>query len=306
MIFTENPQQQPLILIVDDKPENIQVLVSILREHYRIKAATDGILALHLAQSDEQPDLIILDVLMPQMDGFEVCKKLKRNPHTKDIPIMFITALESPSAEFEGLQLEAMDYITKPVNPSTLRMRVRNLVKLKQMHDTLVHLSNHDGLTGLANRRHFDAFIDSEWRRALRSGTAIGLAMFDIDHFKLFNDHYGHQAGDLCLQQVAKILSSVSLRAGDLAARYGGEEFSIIVPSSDIADLRTISETCRVGIEALAIPHELSPHKVVTISCGIHMLIPSASLSVAQLIRLADQNLYLAKKSGRNRVNESD
>jgi len=292
----------PLILIVDDESANLQILVEALRNDYRIKAATNGHDALKLANKNESPDLVILDVQMPEMDGFQVCRKLKENPRTQHIPVMFVTAMSSASAEFEGLQLEAMEYINKPVNPSTLRMRVRNLVRLKLMQDQLLHLSTHDALTELANRRRFDEFLGLEWRRAHRFERPIGLIMFDIDHFKKFNDHYGHPQGDSCLKQVAAVLASVTNRPDDLAARYGGEEFAVILSCTQMDDALNIAEQCREQIEALQIPHELSSFGIVTVSCGVEVMVPSNAHSALDFIRQADKKLYLAKNAGRNQV----
>jgi len=298
----QDSKQPPLVLIADDEPANIQVLVEILRHDYRIKVATNGRIALDLANREEQPDLIILDIQMPEMDGFEVCRKLKKNTATRPIPVMFITAMETSSAEFEGLQLEAMEFIHKPVNPLTLRMRVRNLVRLKLLQDKLLHQSNHDALTGIANRRYFDKFLGREWRRALRTGDLIGLIMFDIDYFKQFNDRYGHLAGDECLKQIGTVLDSIGNRPGDLAARYGGEEFAVILVATGVNDIAAIAEKHRAHIEALHIPHEASPMGTVTVSCGVGVLTPSDTCSTLELIGQADKNLYQAKASGRNKV----
>jgi len=292
----------PLILIADDEPANLQVLVEILCKHYRIKVATNGRIALDLANRKDQPALIILDIQMPEMDGFEVCRSLKKNSETRDIPVMFVTSMSNSSAEFEGLQLEAMEFINKPVNPSTLHMRARNLVRLKLMQDQLKHLSTHDTLTGIANRRHFDDSLKGEWRRAMRLGTSVGLIMLDIDHFKQFNDQYGHVAGDGCLQKVGQVLTSAAQRPGDLAARYGGEEFAIILDSSEMNSVIEIAEKCRAEIEAMQIPHELSPFGIVTVSIGVKVLLPSDACTRIDLVEQADQNLYQAKELGRNRV----
>ena len=295
-------QQQPLLLIADDEPGNIHIMVEALINDYRIKVATHGKMALDIANLKDQPDLIILDIMMPEMDGFEVCKALKKNPSTQNIPVMFVTANYNASAEFEALKIEAIEFICKPVNPSTLRMRVRNLVKLKQQHDQLMALSNHDFLTELSNRRYFDEFLGSEWRRALRDRKPLSLIMFDIDHFKPFNDHYGHIEGDQCLKQVAQAINSLMQRPGDLAARYGGEEFVAILASTDLAESTSIAKACREKIESLKIPHAASPFRIVTVSCGVYGTVPSDMASQSVLIEMADQKLYQAKAGGRNRV----
>lgn len=302
MSSTNNSDQQPLLLIADDEPVNIHLLVEALINDYRIKVATDGKMALKIANHEEQPDLIILDIMMPEMDGFEVCKALKDSPLTRNIPVMFVTANHNASAEFEALKLEAIEFIGKPVNPPTLRMRVRNLVRLKQLQDELLELSRHDGLTGLSNRRHFDEFLDWEWRRALRLGNWLSLIMFDIDLFKPFNDHYGHMQGDQCLQQIAQVIGTQMHRSGDLAARYGGEEFAGILSATGLDDAKAIAEVCRAKVEALQLPHASSPYGVVTVSSGVYAMVPSDMASQSTLLERADKNLYLAKAAGRNRV----
>ena len=294
--------RRPLLLIADDEPTNIHLMVEALINDYRIKVATHGKMALEIANLDDQPDLIILDIMMPEMDGFEVCKALKKNPATENIPVMFVTANHNASAEFEALKLEAIEFICKPVNPSTLRMRVRNLVKLKQLHDQLIALSIHDALTELSNRRHFDEFLAWEWRRALRESKPLSLIMFDVDLFKSFNDHYGHIEGDDCLKRVAQAIKSLMQRPGDLAARYGGEEFMAILASTDLAEAIAIAEACRTQIESLQIPHVASPFGIVTVSCGVCAIVPSDMGSQSMLVEMADRKLYLAKAAGRNRV----
>lgn len=293
---------RPLLLVADDEPSNIHVLVEALIADYRIKVATDGKMALQIACLDDQPDLIILDILMPEMDGFEVCKALKSNPATQHIPIMFVSIHNDASVEFEALKLEAIEFISKPVNPSTLRMRVRNLVRLKQLQDQLKELSHHDQLTGIANRRRFDEFLDREWRRALRVKKPVSLIMFDVDKFKAFNDCYGHIEGDQCLTQVASTISSFMHRPGDLAARFGGEEFVCVLASTALDESIAIAEACRERIQSMQIPHASSPFGIVTVSCGVAAVVPADMSSQSSLVELADKKLYLAKETGRNKV----
>lgn len=294
--------KRPLLLIADDEPSNIHVLVEALIGDYHIKVATNGKMALDIARLDEQPDLIILDIMMPEMDGFEVCKALKDNPATQYIPVMFVTAHNDASVELEALKLEAIEFVSKPVNPSTLRLRVRNLVKLKQLQDQLFELSIHDQLTGLANRRRFDEFLEWEWRRALRIKRPLGLIMFDVDLFKPFNDRYGHIAGDQCLKQIAHTIAAFMHRPGDLAARYGGEEFVCILAGTDLEEAVAIANACRTSIEALNIGHEMSPFARVTVSCGVCSQVPTGMDAQSVLVEMADKKLYLAKERGRNRV----
>ena len=300
---TKTPDDnRPLLLIADDEPANIHLMVEALINDYRIKVATHGKMALDIAKLDDQPDLIILDIMMPQMDGFEVCKILKNTPATRHIPVMFVTANHNASAEFEALKLEAIEFVCKPVNPSTLRMRVRNLVKLKQLQDSLMEISTHDFLTGLANRRHFDDFLGWEWRRALRESNPLSLIMFDVDLFKSYNDHYGHIEGDQCLKQVAHGIKSLMQRPGDLAARYGGEEFVAILAATDLPEAMAIAEACRSRIESLKIPHAMSPFGIVTVSSGVCSTVPCDMHAQSTLVDTTDKKLYFAKANGRNRV----
>lgn len=213
--------EPPKLLIVDDAPINIQLLNDVLKDDVRVFFATNGSDALKIA-STTIPDLILLDIMMPEMDGYEVCRKLKTDPLLRDIPVIFITAKSQQEDEATGLELGAVDYITKPFSPGIVRLRVRNHLELKRQRDLLGRLSFLDGLTGLPNRRGFDEFLSREWRRAVRNKSHISIVMIDIDKFKDYNDSYGHLAGDDCLKKVAAILENSLDRAADFVARYGG------------------------------------------------------------------------------------
>jgi len=290
------------ILIVDDMPANIEVLDNVLADDYEILFATTGADAVEIA-TDQLPDIILLDVVMPDMDGYEVCARLKANPQTRDIPIIFITAMNQEEEESRGLNAGGIDYITKPIRPSIVRARVRNHLELKQYRDYLKELSALDGLTGIANRRKFDECLDYEWRRARRNQTPISLLMVDIDFFKSYNDHYGHLAGDDCLKRLAQILKETARRPADLAARYGGEEFALLLPETDIAGALRVAERLQERIKSAHIPHEFSPvASHVTLSIGVAATVPSDSQLSQQLIESADSCLYAAKKGGRNRI----
>lgn len=294
--------QKPLLLIVDDEPANLHVLVESLSDNYVIMAATNGADAVSIAQDADKPDLILLDVMMPEMTGYEVCQVLKEDETTKDIPIIFVTAMELPEWEARGLEMGAVDYVTKPINIAVLRARVNTHIKLKQMQEQLVKLSNQDKLTGISNRRHFDQYFDVEWRRNMRNHTPLAIIMADIDYFKRFNDAYGHLAGDVCLVKVAGVLNSVLHRPGDLAARYGGEEFVGVLSNTDVAGAHQTAEVFRNGVERLSVPHVGSPTGYVTASCGVAAMVPDAAVLPSDLIALADKHLYAAKESGRNAV----
>ena len=290
------------ILIVDDTRFNIQIMTNILVNDYKIFYATSGKTALEIAMS-ERVDLILLDVIMPEMDGYEVCKKLKSDPHTQNIPIIFVSALKDVEDETKGLEMGAIDYIFKPVSPAILKMRVKNHLELKRYRDLLEQQSLCDGLTCIANRRHFDSVFEKEWRRAVRSGEALSLVFLDIDFFKRYNDYYGHLAGDDCLRQVGSVLKDSLKRAGDLVARYGGEEFIIVLPATSQADAIQVGEKVRANIESLKVAHKMSEvSDYVTVSVGVATILPEKEIDPATLLKKVDHALYQAKSKGRNRV----
>jgi len=291
------------ILIVDDASTNIEILNEVLGAEYDSLFAMDGATALQLAV-DLVPDLILLDVVMPGLDGHEVCRRLKADPRTKGIPVIFISGLSEESDEAKGLEIGAIDYITKPFSPPIVRARVRNHLQLKRYQDMLERLLVLDGLTGIANRRRFDEALEQEWLRARRQGTTLSLIIIDVDCFKLYNDNYGHAAGDECLKQVARVLAEGVRRPSDLAARYGGEEFVVIMPETDAAGAIVIAETLRRSVLALGMPHAFSnAADVVSVSVGGATVVPARYvLGPEELVKLADARLYEAKNAGRNRV----
>lgn len=297
---------KPQILIVDDEPINVKILVEALRKDYRIKAATRGNEALAIVTSDdlaERPDLVLLDVMMPKMDGYEVCRQMQENPQTRPIPVIFVTAKRDIEDEEKGLALGAVDYIYKPFAIPIVKARIRTHLNIKHQSDLLESLAMLDGLTHIANRRRFDEAICAEWRRARRESSSISLVMLDIDHFKLFNDHYGHGAGDLALRSVAETLTNAAKRPGDLVARYGGEEFVAILPNTDVEGARYVAERFRLAVEACGIEHAYSPTADhITVSIGFATMVGCAGDLSEVLIASADRMLYLAKASGRNRV----
>ena len=290
------------VLIVDDMAANIEVLDSVLGDECEILFATNGEDAIEIA-ADHLPDIILLDVVMPNMDGYEVCARLKANHKTRDIPIIFITAMNQEEEESKGLNAGGIDYITKPICPSVVKARVRNQLELKRYRDHLKELSSLDGLTGIANRRQFDEWLDYEWRRARRSQIPITLLMMDIDYFKAYNDHYGHLAGDDCLKRVAEILKETARRPADFPARYGGEEFVLLLAEADAAGAVRVAEGLQQRMKSANIPHDFSDvAPYVTLSIGVGAIVPSDSQSSHQLIESADKCLYTAKKNGRNRI----
>ncbi|CAK0771736.1 two-component system, chemotaxis family, response regulator WspR [Gammaproteobacteria bacterium] len=300
-LTTDAPR--PLILLVDDTLTNVFGLVKALKDTYRLRTATSGADALQLANAPEKPDLILLDVMMPDLDGYEVCRRLKGNPTTQDIPIIFVTAKSEVSDQEYGFNLGAVDYITKPFELPVVRARVRNHLNLKQKTELLERLAMLDGLTGIPNRRRFDEVLEIEWRRALRNSFPLSLLMMDVDHFKLYNDHYGHGAGDECLRRVAYALKNALLRPADFVARYGGEEFIVVLPECDQEGTRKVAEKIRTMIWDLSIAHAHSETADrITISIGHATRIPLPNEGPDTLAKTADQALYQAKQEGRNRV----
>lgn len=296
---------KPVVLIVDDVAANIQVLAEALKADYRIRVASSGEDALRVARRAPQPDLILLDVMMPGMDGYEVCRRLKRDEDTQNIPVIFVTARDDAEDEEFGLNLGAVDYVVKPYHLPIVRARVRNHVLLKQKNDLLERLALIDGLTGIPNRRHFDERFDAEWRRAVRDGQSLALVIADVDRFKSFNDHYGHGAGDACLRTVARAMQLSLTRPGDMLARYGGEEFVVLLPDTDLEGAGQVAERMRRQVMVLNQPHVQSDIGVVTISLGYTALgsvQESQQMTPSMLLDKADAGLYQAKSGGRNRA----
>lgn len=294
---------QHSVLIVDDMTSNIQVLGNALQEDYRIKVATNGQKAIEIAKSDYPPDLVLLDIMMPDMDGYEVCRELKSNPQTSSIPVIFVTSLNDVDEEERGLNLGAVDYITKPFHLPIVKARVRNHLSLKLKTDLLEELSHIDGLTHIANRRHFDEFMSRELRRTQRSPQTTSVIMIDVDFFKAYNDHYGHGLGDECLIQVARTMQQVVKRPNDLLARYGGEEFAVILPETPAEGALQVAKELHQAVSDLNLKHEFSgvaDH--VTISAGVATRILSDEPQVQALLKQADAALYQAKRQGRNQV----
>lgn len=290
-----------LILIVDDSIDHIQTMASVLQLGYDVLFATNGADALAIAAS-RPLDLILLDVLMPGMDGFAVCQQLKHNPLTADIPVIFLTTLNDSADETHGLELGGSDFLTKPVNPAVLKARVRTQIGFKRYRDNLREMSVTDGLTGVANRRGFETVLDTEWRRCYRDRLPLALIMLDIDQFKLYNDEYGHQAGDVCLIQVAAAMRRAAARAGDVVSRFGGEEFAILLPENSLTGAETVARKVLEEIITLQIEHNRSTvSQRLTVSMGVASMTANAQTLPEMLVKAADRALYQAKKGGRNR-----
>ncbi len=290
------------VLIIDDEPTNIKILAEALRAEYETLFATNGERGLRLAV-EQSPDLVLLDIMMPGIDGYAVCRALKADHRIKNIPVIFITARTQLEDELHGLSLGAVDYITKPFQAPIVKARVRTHLDLKRKYDLLESLAALDGLTEIANRRRFDEALDEEWSRCLRSLRPLSLVMMDIDFFKPFNDHYGHTSGDDCLRRVARAIKRNLPRGGDLAARYGGEEFVGLLPETDSKGALEVAEKLRNAVEQLNIPHEYSSiTDHITMSLGVATTVPSDEKDPLVLVKSADARLYQAKANGRNQV----
>lgn len=301
-----NQTKKQRILVVDDSPENLDILVSLLKNDYMVAAARNGQKALQMAQKNP-PDLILLDIIMPEPDGYEVCRQLKESEATRNIPVMFITALSEALDEVRAFSIGAVDFVSKPFQPIVVKARVNTQMNLKKKSDMLEALAAIDGLTHIYNRRKFDETLDLEWRRRTRNQNPLSLIMIDIDHFKLFNDNYGHAGGDECLKKVAEALKNALQRPGDFIGRYGGEEFAVIIADSDADGAWHMAETLRQAVVDLNIPHGYSPTGPhVTVSLGVATSrFPESGGSVEELIYAADKMLFASKKNGRNQVNRT-
>ena len=294
------------LLIVDDQPLNVRMLHQIFQQDYEVFVATTGAEAVDICQS-HLPDLVLLDIVMPVMDGYEVCRRLKENDRTQEIPVIYVTGHTDASEEERGLDAGAVDFISKSASPKVMRARVKTHIMLKHQADLLRSLTLVDSLTGIANRRHFDEAISKAWRHCMRECLPLSLIMVDIDFFKRFNDHYGHLAGDACLQRVAACINSGFSRAHDLVARYGGEEFICLLPDTSPDGAAAKANRLQHSVRSMAIAHTTSDvqDKVVTISLGVATVIPKDKMVFSELILSADRMLYLAKEAGRGQVKVS-
>ncbi|MCC0179735.1 diguanylate cyclase [Waterburya agarophytonicola K14] len=325
------PEYQARILAIDDKPDNLELLSAMLTSQgYEVEECDRSILAIELAKTTS-PDLILLDVGMPEMDGFSVCQILRGDCHTQDIPILFISAYKEIECKTKAFKLGGNDYITKPFQVEEVLARIENQLKnhylkaelqakneqlakeikerqaaeakLLELNQKLSKLATVDCLTGVANRYCFEQVLAKEWQRGQREMSTLSLIIADIDYFKYYNDRYGHQAGDDCLQQVAQtILKSVN-RPADLVARYGGEEFAIILPQTSGNNALQVAEKIRLQIRDLHIAHSSSlVSDRVSLSLGVAAIIPSSQYTKQELLSTADKALYQAKNQGRDRA----
>jgi diguanylate cyclase (GGDEF)-like protein len=290
------------VLIIEDSPLTVKILSDMLQDEYEILSAFSGGNGYEIA-SKEYPDIILLDVVMSGMDGFEVCKNLKKNSLTKDIPVIFITSLGEMEDEQKGLEIGAIDYISKPFSEPIVKVRVRNHLELKRTHDILSDLSSRDGLTGICNRRSFDNNFKFSWESALAKKALLSLMLIDIDHFKIYNDNYGHLEGDECLRLVAQCISDCVNRRGDFVARFGGEEFACFLLNEDLENSLIMAVKILDAIRSLKIPFSHSDvAPIVTVSIGLATILPTKEFMSVDFIKQADDLLYDAKHKGRNQI----
>lgn len=286
------------LLLVDDDVESLAIVRARLADdQIEVSCATGGRAGLEAAKS-QHPDLILLDLDMPDMSGFEVCRMLKADPELCMIPVLFLSGSGTPADKVRGLDLGAVDYITKPFDHFELRARVRAAIRTKELQDLLVEHARIDPLTGLPNRRALLDRLQMEWARVQRYGGKLSFIMVDIDHFKRVNDTYGHSVGDRVLQEVAGALAG-QCRDNDFPARYGGEEFAVVVPNEGVAGASHLAERCRREIEnahLTAAGESIRPTASFGVADAVD--VPRAEL----LVDRADQALYQAKAAGRNRV----
>jgi diguanylate cyclase (GGDEF)-like protein len=290
------------ILVVDDLRVNAMMLQKLLEPEWEVQIALSGPEALECAAKEPAPDLILLDFRMPDMDGHEVCRRLKKDAHTRNIPVIFITAMDDWNNEAQGLELGAVDYITKPVRAPIVRARIRNHVALRNAlselalkNEELARLAAHDKLTGLYNRRKLDEALAQEVLRAERYDRPLSLILIDIDHFKKVNDTHGHPVGDAVLVESAARLTR-TLRTSDIAGRWGGEEFLVICPETPLETAAVLAERLRGDY----CEREFEAVGRLTASFGVAA--HRRDVSAEEIVSHADEALYKAKRAGRNQV----
>ena len=289
---------KPKILVIDDEKINIKILRDILKDDGEILFALDPRDGIEKARQ-AMPDVILLDVVMPEMDGYEVCKELKSDPALVDIPSIFVTAQDTEVDEERGLSLGAIDYVAKPLRPAIIRARVQNQLALQAARKKLEELAHNDSLTGAANRRHFLDRARSEFERCRRHNRALSTIYIDLDYFKLINDSFGHAAGDAVLMAVSGLIQE-ELRSSDVLGRLGGEEFVVLLPETNIKGAELLANRLREIIELSNIEHD-GDKLSVSASMGVTSLLEQDERFETVLNR-ADQACYISKNEGRNRV----
>ncbi len=305
MLTTEDKQSMS-ILIVDDEPKNIQLVGSILKEEgFDVEFALSGEEALDWTES-KAFDLLLLDIMMPGIGGYEVCRRLSSDDRSANISIIFFTAMGKAVDEAKGLELGAVDYIVKPVSPSIVKARVNTHLELKKKRNLLNRFSLVDALTGIANKQQLDHTLHREWRRANREGTPLSLAFVDIDFFQLFNDEFGRKKGDDCIRKVAGAILNSVRRPGDLAARYDGCLFAALLANTDDRGLKHIAGTLQSNVRTLDILNKTSPiSDRLTLSVGGATRLPRAEITLQEFTETVKSTLRKAQKSGNTVIAET-
>jgi len=299
-------RRKETILIVDDIETNIDVLNEILSYRYDIMVALNGKSALELA-NEKLPDLILLDIMMPEMDGYEVCKKLKSNPKTSHIPVIFTTARTDEDSIERAYDVGGVDYVYKPYKAKELQARIhihlemsRLLRDLQRSKKQLARLASKDPLTGLFNRRYFKVYSKNIISHAKKISKPIGLIMLDIDDFKVVNDTYGHSVGDIVLVAISNMLQSL-VDQKDILCRYGGEEFVVLLPNKSIEDTKELAYTIQEELVSLYIPYN-DRHIPITASIGVSMVDIEHESRIESAVDRADEALYYVKENGKNDI----
>jgi len=313
------------ILVVDDDPGSIQLMGRILADLGTLRFASNGKDAVRLVR-ESPPDLVLLDAEMPGMSGFKVFDELKAIPELAEVPVIFVTNHSETAFEVTALEMGAADFIAKPVSPPLVLARVKTHLRMKNLSDQLRRNAATDSLTAIANRRQFDDWLKREWQRTRRHGYALSLLLIDIDHFKQYNDRYGHPKGDSCLKKVARAIENTARRTADMVARCGGEEFGVLLPHTPRRGADYMAHRMLEAVAALGISHEASPtdsHLTISIGIGCYddasacWLVPDAAASLGgeregapptetDLLLAADKALYAAKRAGRAQVSLMD
>ncbi len=308
----------PKVLVVEDSKVTISVLSTYLENMgiTQIFKAESGEQAMALYRK-ERPDIILLDIQLPDIDGFSIAQQVRKLEQKDDwTAIIFLTGMSKDEDLARGIAVGGDDYLTKPVSSVVLEAKVRAMQRLLKMQRELVkvtrelnvanaelqRLSTTDALTGIANRRALNDFMSREWRRCLRIKKQMSLVMLDIDFFKLYNDKYGHQAGDDCLRSVAEQILRAAPRGTDMAARYGGEEFMLVLSETNVDGAVWIAERVRQMVSDLRIPHYATPSKLVSVSCGVVTILPESGRTLEVFLKSVDAALYQAKRGGRDQV----
>jgi len=296
--------EKQTILIVDDNRESIQIVVDLLKSDYLVRGVTSAEKALQIVFSNRPPDLILLNVMIPELDGYVICKQIKEHSAVKDIPIIFITGKISDEDELYGFEIGAIDYITKPYKPVVVKARIHAHTELKRHRDRHIEMMDSDMLTGIANIRKFNEYLALTWNFAARESVSISLMLIDIDFFTQYNHYFGHQEGDDCIIQISQVLSDAIQRKTDFVARLEGGRFACILQSTGMNGALKLADKVRLSISSLHIPH---PYAVdngdLTVSIGVASGIPERGSNEINLVTTAETALLKAKKSGRNKTN---